>query len=162
MLTKITYNRDAVTQYAIKWALAHNPNYNISEDNGIDCADFASQCIYTGSGIMNYAPVMGWYYNNENDCTKSWSRVQYLFNFLIYNKSVGPYAEVVDKRRIEPGDIIQLGDEAGRFHHSPVVISIDDDILVAAHTNDVSYKLLSSYEFARIRYIHINGVRKYI
>ena len=162
MLTKITYNRDAVIRYAINGALSRNTNYNVFDDNGGDCANFASQCIFAGSGIMNYTPVMGWYYNNENDCTKSWSRVQYLFNFLIYNKSVGPYAEVVDKSRIEPGDIIQIGDEAGRFHHSPVVISIDDDILVAAHTNDVSYKLLSSYEFARIRYIHINGVRKYI
>jgi len=162
MLTKTTYNREAATQYAIKWALAHNPSFYNFQQSGGDCTNFASQSIYAGSGVMNYTPVMGWYYNNKNDRTASWSGVRYLYNFLIYNKSVGPYAEVVDKSRIEPGDIVQLGDESGKFYHSPVVVSIDGDILVAAHTLNVCYKSLSSYEFAQIRYIHICGVRKYI
>jgi len=161
MLTKVTYNREAATQYAIKWALARNPIYNDFDKNGSDSTNFASQSIQAGSGIMNDTPVMGWYYNNKNDLTSSWSELQYLYNFLIYNKSVGPYAEVVDKRRMELGDIVQLKDESGRFYHSLVVVSIDHDILVAAHTLDVLYKPLSSYEFAQIRYIHINGVRIY-
>ena len=162
MLTKITYNREVAIQYAIKWALTHNPSYYNFEESGGDSANFASQSIHAGCDIMNKTPVMGWYYNNKDDRTPSWSGVQYLYNFLIHNKSVGPYAEVVDKSRIEPGDIVQLGDESGKFHHSPIVLSIDDDILIAAHTLDVRYKPLSSYEFAQIRYIHINGVRKYI
>ena len=162
MLTKITYNREVATQYAIKWALARNPSFGDFEESVGDSTNFASQSIYAGSGIMNYTPVMGWYYNNQNDLAPSWSGVQYLYNFLVYNKSVGPFAEVVDKSRIEPGDIIQFGNESGRFCHSPMVISIDGDILVAAHTLDVCFKPLSSYEFSRIRYIHIIGARKYI
>jgi len=158
MLTKITYNREAATQYAIKWALDHNPNYSDFEEGGGDCTNFASQSIYAGSGIMNYTTVMGWYYNNIKDCTPSWSEVQYLYNFLIYNKSVGPYAEVVNKSEIEPGDIVQLGYESGKFYHSLVVVSI---ILTAAHTIDELFEPLSSYTFTQIRYIHINGVRKY-
>ena len=162
MLTEVTYNREAATQYAIKWAFAHNSIYHNFEENGEDSTNFASQCICAGSGIMNYTPVMGWYYNNKNDCTPSWSRGQYLYNFLIYNKSVGPFAEVVDKREIEPGDIIQLGDSSRKFYHSPVVISIDGDILVAAHTVAALYKPISSYEFEHIRYIHMKGIRKYV
>ena len=54
MLTKTTYNREAATQYAIKWALAHNPSFYNFQQSGGDCTNFASQSIYAGSGIMNY------------------------------------------------------------------------------------------------------------
>ena len=55
------YRREAAVEYAKKWAMGRNPRYLDFENFGGDCTNFASQCIYAGSGIMNYTPVMGWY-----------------------------------------------------------------------------------------------------
>ena len=58
---------------------------------GGDCTNFASQCIYAGSGVMNYTPTMGWYYSSGSNRSPSWTGVVYLYNFLTGNKSAGPY-----------------------------------------------------------------------
>ena len=92
------------------------PAFYDFEEIGGDCTNFASQCIYAGSGVMNYTPVMGWYYNSPYDRTPSWSGVEYLYNFLITNKSVGPYAKFVPASQVLPGDIVQLGTGSGDFY----------------------------------------------
>ena len=56
---------------------------------------FASQCIYAGSGIMNYTPVYGWFYASSSSRTPSWTGVNYFYDFLVNNRGGGPYAEVV-------------------------------------------------------------------
>ena len=62
--TKMTkkYERKKAIQYAQKWALKRNPNYYNYDDIGGDCTNFVSQCIYAGSGVMNYTKTFGWYY----------------------------------------------------------------------------------------------------
>ena len=56
------YNRANAVAYAKKWAYGRNPKYYDFSDLGGDCTNFASQCIYAGSGVMNYTPTYGWYY----------------------------------------------------------------------------------------------------
>ncbi len=90
------YERSAVVEYAKKWALPRNPAYLDFEELGGDCTNFASQCIYAGSGVMNWTPVMGWYYASSNHRTASWTGVEYLYRFLTSNQGPGPYAEEVD------------------------------------------------------------------
>lgn len=110
---------------------------------------------------MNYTPVFGWYYNNSNDRTASWTGVEYLYNFLINNKNIGPYAKEVQKDEIEIGDIIQFGDNKYNFYHSPVVIKKEgNNIFVAAHSDDTYMRNILTYKFYNIRYIHILGFRK--
>ncbi|MDD4839114.1 MAG: amidase domain-containing protein [Clostridia bacterium] len=162
MLSEFPYNRLAVKQYATKWSLSRNPAYYNFDNIGGDCSNFASQCIYAGSKVMNYTPVMGWYYHNLANRSPSWTDVRFLYNFLVNNKSVGPYGILVDKNDIEVGDIIQLGNEAGQYYHTTVVMSVDDEILVAAHTFNALNRPLSSYYYENIRYIHILGVREFI
>ena len=81
-MREIPYNRIAAVAYARRWALDRNPAFYDFENIGGDCTNFASQCIYAGAGIMNFTPVMGWYYNSPSDRTASWSGVEYLYNFL--------------------------------------------------------------------------------
>lgn len=155
------YRRQEAVTYAKQWAMGRNPRYLDFERLGGDCTNFASQCIYAGSGVMNYTPVMGWYYNSPSDRTPSWTGVQYLYNFLTKNKSVGPYGSETDRRGAEPGDIVQLGNGAG-YYHSPVIVSAEDgNILVAAHSFDAYMRPLDSYIFEKIRFIHIEGVRSW-
>lgn len=159
------YNREKAVQYAHKWAYARNPAYLDFEKLGGDCTNFASQCIYAGSGMMNYTPVYGWYYISSYNRTASWTGVNYLYDFLVNNKGPGPFAEVTDVSDAQPGDIAQLSFSDGRvFDHSPVIVSAGnppgrDGILVAAHTYDTDYYRLMEFEPVYIRYLHIIGVR---
>ena len=158
-MRELPYNRAAAVAYAHRWALDRNPAYYDFEKIGGDCTSFASQSIYAGAGVMNFTPVMGWYYRSSYDRTPSWSGVEYLYNFLVNNKSVGPYAHVVSAGEAMPGDIVQLGTSNGHFYHSPVITSVSPTIMVAAHTDDSLNRPLSSYPYEQVRFIHIDGVR---
>lgn len=157
------YNRKAVMQYAKKWAYARNPKYYNFDLVGGDCTSFASQCIYEGSRIMNYKKYNGWYYINGNNKAASWSGVEFLYNFLINNNSVGPYGEEVDSSKIEKGDIVQLSFDGIKFSHTLVVVNIKNqsEILIASHTDDSYSRNLSTYNFEKSRFIKINGVRQW-
>lgn len=155
------YERSAVVEYAKKWALSRNPAYLDFEELGGDCTNFASQCIYAGSGVMNWTPVMGWYYASSNRRTASWTGVEYLYRFLTTNQGPGPYAKEVDATDALPGDLVQLGTASGHFYHSPVIVENGSaGILVAAHTFDAWRRPLNTYVYDRARFLHILGVRK--
>lgn len=162
----LPYNRERAVQYAHNWAFKRNPKYFNFDNFGGDCTNFASQVLYEGSGIMNTTPVYGWYYFNSYNRSPSWAGVDYLYDFLIGNKGLGPFAEVVDFKDVQPGDIIQLAFyEETNFDHSPVVVDAGrsgnpSDILISAHTYDRDNYSLTNYNWVGIRCIHIIGVRK--
>lgn len=158
-MREISYNRDAAIAYARKWALSRNPAYYDFERLGGDCTNFTSQCIHAGARTMNFTPTFGWYYRSSYDRSPSWTGVDYLYNFLVNNQSVGPYAHVVSQTDVVPGDIVQLGTESGNFYHSPFIIAVTPTILVAAHTFDALDRPLSSYTYDVARFLHIDGVR---
>ena len=161
-MIELNYNRNAAVEYANRWAMGRNPAYFNFDRYGGDCTNFASQCIYSGSGVMNYTPQFGWYYRSSYDRTASWTGVEYLYNFLISNRLAGPYAIVVNENDALPGDIVQLGDSTENFYHSPVITAIYPEILVAAHTVNSINRPLSSYIYDTARFLHIVGVRKYL
>lgn len=159
-MKRIEYNRPKAVAYAREWAYKRNPRYYDFEDIGGDCTNFASQCIYAGCGVMNYTKTFGWYYISLNDRAPAWTGVQYLYDFLISNRSVGPYAVETSLINARPGDIIQLGNSQGVFYHSPVVVAVtSNNIYVAAHTFDTYLRPLSSYVYDRARLLHIIAAR---
>ena len=153
------YDRAAAVRYARRWALSRNPAYYNFEYIGGDCTNFVSQCIFAGAGVMNYTPVYGWYYNSLADRTASWSGVEYLYNFLVTNNSVGPYASVVNKNGVVEVYIIQLGRADGDFYHTLFILETEPQILVAAHSYDALDRALSTYNYDVARFLHIAGVR---
>lgn len=160
----LPYDRAAAVAYAHAWAYRRNPEYFDYSGIGGDCTNFASQCIYAGSGVMNFTPLYGWFYRSANDRTPSWTGVQYLYDFLTRNMGDGPFASEVSLARLEPGDVVQLAiDREDRYQHTPVVVAVESPtlsgILVAAHSNDVDYRPLSTYRIRRLRCLHIEGVR---
>ncbi|MBO4854312.1 MAG: amidase domain-containing protein [Oscillospiraceae bacterium] len=158
-MREIPYDRAKAVDYARRWALGRNPAYYDFEGVGGDCTNFASQCLYAGAGVMNDTPVTGWYYRSAANRTASWTGVVYLYRFLTDNRSVGPFARRVASYEVQPGDIVQLGDENGHFYHSPVITAVQPQILVAAHSEDALDRPLDTYAFAAVRFLHIEGVR---
>ena len=157
----LPYDRAKAVRYARKWALFRNPAYYDFELLGGDCTNFASQCVYAGAGVMNGTPTMGWYYRSSSDRTPSWTGVEYLYRFLVNNRSVGPYAREVRAQDVQIGDLVQLGRADGSFYHTPVITATSPDILVAAHTFDALDRPLSSYVYDTVRFLHIDGVRSW-
>ncbi len=160
----IPYDRRAAVSYAHRWAYDRNPRYYDYEEIGGDCTNFASQCLYTGTGIMNFTPTFGWYYRDANDKSPSWTGVPYFWNFLTESAiRPGPFGVESDLFRIQPGDFVQLelnGDET--FDHTPIIVERGrvptlNNILVAAHSQDADYRPLSSYKFTKIHFLHILG-----
>ena len=160
----VEYNREKAKEYAKKWAYQRNPSYYNYDAIGGDCTNFVSQCIFHGCNIMNYNPN-GWYYKNANDITPSWTGVEFFAKFLVNNKSVGPFASLVEIEKIEIGDIVQLSFDGEVFGHSLIVVdklqNDLDSIFVATHTFDSFGRKVSTYNYIKHRFLHIEGIRKW-
>ena len=157
------YDRKAAVLYAHQWAYGRTPRFYDYENLGGDCTNFTSQCIYDGSGIMNFTPTFGWYYIDANQKAPAWTGVEYFWNFFTRKTfSIGPVGEVSALEQMRPGDIVQLSFKGGSFQHSPVVVAVGEvpsleNVLVAAHSYDADNRPLSTYEFRDIRFLHITG-----
>jgi hypothetical protein len=114
---------------------------------------------------MNPHPVHGWYYYDANNKAPSWTGVEFLHRFLVGNTAGrGPFALETGIERLAPGDIVQLSFDGVRFQHSPVVVETGtppqtDRILIAAHTFDSDNRPLNTYQYKKLRFLHIAGVR---
>ncbi len=163
MLISVPYDRIKATEYAKEWAYLRNPGYYDFQNLGGDCTNFASQCLLAGSGVMNYP---SWYYYNLNDRSPSWTGVEFLYDFLVKNKGLGPRGEECGIEDVKKGDLVQLdfnGD--GHYSHTPVITSVSyppsaSGILVSAHTADSKDRPLDTYSFRKARFIHIKNVGK--
>ena len=160
-----SYDRQAAVDYAHRWAYHRNPNFYNFDELGGDCTNFASQCLYAGSMVMNYTPTFGWYYNSQYSRAPAWTGGPFFYNFLTRTKdSPGPIGAEVELDQIEPGDFAQLRFTAGPFAHNPVIVAVGslpslENILVAAHTEDADYRPLNTYPAVEIRFLHILGVK---
>lgn len=159
----LPYQRQNAVNYAKTWAHKRNPAYYNFTGIGGDCTNFISQCLYAGSKIMNYTPTFGWYYINANNRSPSWTGVQYLYNFLVNNKTKAVFATVVPLSEVEVADVIQLADENGFFYHSLLVTQVGnpptlDTILISTHSDDYYNRPLVTYNYSSLRCLHILGV----
>ena len=166
MIKRIPYDRKAAVSYAHQWAFSRNPAYYDFSSLGGDCTNFASQCLFAGTGVMNYTPEFGWYYLNSEQRAPAWTGVPFFWDFMTRpEQTVGPLGVSVPRRLLRPGDFVQLRFETSgaEFAHTPVVVSVGfpprlSNILVAAHSNDADNRPLSTYEHvAEMRFLHIAG-----
>lgn len=163
MLERIPYDRRAAVAYAHQWAYGRNPDFYDYEEIGGDCTNFASQCLYAGTGVMNFNPVYGWFYRDPNDKAPAWTGVEYFFDFITrQTPSPGPFGISTTLSELEPGDFVQFRFNKDVFGHTPVVVEIGrpatlQNTLIAAHSYDADWRPLSTYYFQEIRFLHIQG-----
>ena len=159
----IPYDRKAAVDYAHKWAFGRNPAFYDYEEIGGDCTNFASQCLYAGTGVMNFEPVFGWYYINANQKSPSWTGVEYFYNFITrIGQTPGPFGVDTTLEQVEPGDFVQLRFNKEVFGHTPIIVAMGnpptlENTLIAAHSYDADFRPLSTYYFQEIRFLHILG-----
>lgn len=160
-MRKTEYNRAQTVEYAKLWALSRNPRYYNFDGIGGDCTNFASQCIYAGSKVMNYTKDTGWYYNSPSDRAATWSGVEYLYKFLTNNQNVGPVAELAEISDLQEGDLIFLSN-GQRFYHTLVVTGFSDGVpLICCHTADSYMRPLNTYHYVSAQGVHITGVNNW-
>jgi len=161
------YDRGAAVRYARRWAYGRNPAFYDYEKIGGDCTNFASQCVYAGSGVMNYTKDLGWYYINANNKAPAWTGVEYFYNFMTREDATpGPVAVTASISQVMPGDVVQMSFDGTAWNHSPVVVALlrwparqPSDVLIAAHSYDAYNRPLNTYQYQGIRFLHFTGVR---
>ncbi len=160
------YIRRNAVAYARRWAFDRNPLFSDFTGMGGNCTNFVSQCLLAGGCQMNFTPTFGWYFLSSADRAPAWTGVEFLYNFLTNNalegigEGLGPFGTEVDERSLLPGDVIQLGREQGDFYHTLLVTGYSRrGYLVAAQSDNAFNRPLSTYNYRRIRYIHIDGFR---
>ena len=159
-----SYDRRAVVRYAHRWAYGRNPAFYDYEEVGGDCTNFASQCVFAGSGVMNFTPDLGWYYIDANQKAPAWTGVEYFWNFMTRREiSQGPVGVPCQLADLRPGDLVQMSFNGEEFQHTPVVVAVRrpvlslNDVLIVAHSYDADNRPLSTYTFQDIRFLHILG-----
>ena len=119
---------------------------------------------------MNYTETFGWYYISPEDRAPAWSGVDELYSFLVgapdfssQNKGYGPFAtDARNARTIDIGDVIQLANDSGSFYHTLIISAFtNNDILVCAQSDDALDRPLSTYNYASLRALHIEGAMLY-
>ena len=116
---------------------------------------------------MNYTKDFGWYYISAEDRAPAWSSVEYFFDFLTetpqflsQNGGEGPFGRVVERPLVEVGDVIQYANASGDWYHTVIISSVTpEEIYVCAQSDDALDRPLSSYRFADLRYLHVDGIR---
>jgi hypothetical protein len=160
MLVEAPYNREHALLYAKRYAFSQNPLFGDFRDIGGNCTNFVSQCIYAGSCRMNYTKTFGWYYVSLDDRAPAWTGVDFFYNFVTSNEGVGPFGREVARGECEIGDAIQLGNSRDGYYHTLLAVGFEnEDILVAAQTDNALMRPLSTYSYEFARFIKISGVR---
>lgn len=166
MIRFVPYNRRAAVEYAHRWAFGRNPEYYDFSELGGDCTNFASQCLFAGTGVMNFTREFGWYYIDAENRAPAWTGVPFFWDFMTRDlPTAGPFGVRAGMQFLRPGDFVQMRfeDSGPLFAHTPVVVSVGsparlDNILVAAHSKDADNRPLSTYEnVAEWRFLHILG-----
>ena len=161
------YNRINAVNYALKYALQKNLEFHDYTNQGGNCTNFISQCLYAGAPKMNFSSTNGWYYLSPWETSISWANVEPFYNFITSNKGDGPFAKISSLEICEVGDIIQLkfyGKQV--FSHALFITEIKnktpEGIFVCANTRDMKNVPLSFFRYEKFRLLHILGYRTLI
>lgn len=166
MIVTKPYNRQRAVEYATTWALSRNPLFFNFTGRGGDCTNFVSQSLLAGACTMDYTRDFGWYYISPENRAPAWTSVEFFYDFItgqplfaMENMGIGPFGREVSDRELEIGDVIQLANADGDYYHTLIITGFEEgDILISAHTDDALNRRLSTYNYASLRYIHIDGV----
>lgn len=120
------YDRDAAVSYANDWAEDANPKYTNYIDQGGDCTNFVSQCLYAGG--MSKSST--WKPNSS-----AWIDAKYFrnywkdkdYDYRCYSVSTALHEWDTIYSLLWPGDIVQYGSSisSSSTTHSQIITDYD-------------------------------------
>jgi len=126
-----SYSVQKALDYAAKWWRKYNPKFPV---RGNDCTSFVSQCLNAGGWLM----TPKWFYLSigtiKIKITKSWGRVDGLYNYLKSNRKITPseykdkstFEKAVKDGKVKNGAVVtQVRKSDGYFEHSAIIGRID-------------------------------------
>lgn len=128
--------------YAHQWAYGRNPAFYDYENVGGDCTNFASQCVFAGSGDDELHPGFRLVLHRRQPEVPLLDRGAL---FLEFHDQAGalrrPVAQPCALEDLQPGDLVQLSFNGQEFQHTPVVVRVTapitlETVLIAAHSYD--------------------------
>ncbi|KHD37010.1 methylase [Clostridium acetobutylicum] len=163
------YSRTSAVKYALTYGLTPNPNYRyfpLINDKSGDCANFISQCLFTGNAPMDFNKVRPWWYkkglNRALDTWSiSWSVAHSLYYYLRENaeknSSYTKGIEITNKKELEVGDLIFFQDKKGLIFHSTIVTSFSNgEPLITQHSPQaVNIPYIKSWPAFKYHYVKI-------
>ena len=79
---------------------------------------------------MNYSKY-GWYYKNGNNKSASWSGVEYLYKFLVNNKTAGPYGREMALSELEKGNLSSnLNKVECKIHYTVTILIVASVVIL--------------------------------
>lgn len=147
--SSVNYNVNKAVKYAKDYALKPNKSYKDFSNEGGDCTNFVSQCLFAGNLPLS---------NSWQPYTGTWIRVIELYYYLL-RKSYG--YESKNKFDFKKGSIIQFfSNTKGYYAHSGIITEVlaNGDCLYCCHSyNKLDYPLSEIYPilYDKFRIIHI-------
>ncbi|AJA47630.1 putative amidase domain-containing protein [Clostridium pasteurianum DSM 525 = ATCC 6013] len=143
-LKNTNYSRENAVNYALKYANTPNSQYKyfpVNYDNGGDCTNFTSQCLFAGGAPMVFTGKNIWWCNSAG-CSVSWSTAHSLYWYLKINTDNNLYGikgkEATSTSDLEIGDLIFYRNKNNRITHSAIITSFMDNIpLISQHTPEL-------------------------
>ena len=147
----IAYDRQKAIDYAYKYYHSRSDDWYDFSDEGGNCQNYASQCIYAGIGKMDYSGDYQWkcYINNseydpginedneKSGRSVSWVHVSTFKDYCENNDDIGLVTDSdININYAEVGDIIQVGSTS--VSHTTIVSKVvDGHILLNSNTIDM-------------------------
>lgn len=174
-----TYTRNGSVAYAHQYATSPNPAYYYFPSPYGDCTNFVNQAIHHGSNAEEVGSnTYGWYYNNNQDYSASWTDVQFLYDFITqyYVWGKGPEGCNIDKFYALKGDLVQFEwfededhngiDDNTAWDHTVIIVNKwfyaeEPFFEVAGHSDDVDNYPLENFTYASRRFVRIERIDGY-
>lgn len=144
VLLSSTYNRVAARDYADQYWTNYNNKYMDFTNLGGDCTNYVSQAMRAGGAPDDFSGTQGsqwWYDLSTHQYTPSWTSVNQLYEYLLFNTNGGPVGVVTNNLYyVNVADIVQFKLSGSNWIHSAIVTHVEYEdmpyIYVNAHTND--------------------------
>ncbi len=134
------YNPDAAITYADTYWSNYNENYYNFNDYGGDCANFVSQCLYTGGIPMVTGTIYGsdgWFYVTASNRSATWTGANSHRNwFLNYGVKIdNPTSAQV----LKGNPVYYNTDSDSNYEHVAICVGVNNSgtPVVNAHNSDV-------------------------
>lgn len=125
------YNRLVAVQYALKYAIVHNPEWPDDKAHGGDCTNFVSQALHAGgwtmiwpgsifSGPTWHSPRAPLTTRMAMNRSPSWAAASNFADFLARSGR----ARRCEVHELNYGDVVQLRD-LGRVYHTMIVTAME-------------------------------------